>query len=78
MDKVRKDLLATFKPLHSAPLPITGMPRPDARDCQWVEPKLVAEIVYTEITPDGLIRPLFKGLREDKTASETNLEKPKK
>jgi bifunctional non-homologous end joining protein LigD len=46
------------------------MPRPDARDCQWVEPKLVAEIVYTEITPDGLIRhPSFKGLGEDRAAT---------
>ena len=67
----------TLKPMHSAPLKIKGMPRPDARDCQWVEPKLVAEIVYTEITPEGLIRhPSFKGLREDKTAIDAHLEKP--
>jgi bifunctional non-homologous end joining protein LigD len=36
---------------------------------------LLAEVEYTEITPDGLIRhPSFKGLREDKDASEVRLE----
>jgi len=76
-DKVRKDLMATLKPLQSAPLKVEGMPRPDARDCQWVAPKLLAEVAYTEITPDGLIRhPSFKGLREDKGATDAHLEKP--
>ncbi|MEP6778593.1 MAG: non-homologous end-joining DNA ligase [Gemmatimonadaceae bacterium] len=34
---------------------------------QWVQPKLVAEISFTEWTSDGLLRhPVFQGLREDK------------
>ena len=34
-------------------------------------PKLVAEIAYTEQTPDGHLRhPSFLGLREDKPAEE--------
>jgi ATP-dependent DNA ligase len=35
----------------------------------------LAEVEYTEITPDGLVRhPSFKGLREDKPAGQVHLE----
>jgi ATP-dependent DNA ligase len=55
--------------------PIKGMPKPDARVARWVQPRLLAEVEYTEITPDGLIRhPSFKGLREDKDAREAHIE----
>jgi bifunctional non-homologous end joining protein LigD len=41
------------------------------RDVTWVEPKLVAEVGFTEWTPDGRLRhPRFLGLRDDKAASE--------
>jgi len=41
------------------------------RDVTWVEPKLVAEIGFTEWTRDGRLRhPRFLGLRDDKAASE--------
>ena len=51
------------------------MPKPEMRVARWVEPRLLAEVQFTEITPDGLIRhPSFKGLREDKAASEVKLE----
>jgi bifunctional non-homologous end joining protein LigD len=37
---------------------------------RWVQPRLVAEVAFTEWTPDGHVRhPIFKGLREDKPAS---------
>jgi bifunctional non-homologous end joining protein LigD len=43
-----------------------------------VKPKLVAEVAYTAITHDGLLRhPTFKGLREDKPAREVVLEQPR-
>lgn len=49
----------------------------DARGVTWVEPKLVAEIGFTETTSDGLLRhPTFKGLRDDKPAREVQLETP--
>jgi DNA ligase D-like protein (predicted ligase) len=55
--------------------PVVGMPRAEMRVARWVQPRLLAEVEYTEITPDGLIRhPSFKGLREDKPASEVHLE----
>ncbi|MEZ4546807.1 MAG: hypothetical protein R3B51_03415 [Thermodesulfobacteriota bacterium] len=41
------------------------------RPGRWVRPELVAEVEFTEWTDDNLLRhPSFKGLREDKPASE--------
>jgi len=46
-------------------------PAPPETDVTWVEPKLVAEIMYAEWTADGKLRqPAFVGLRHDKTAAE--------
>ena len=41
------------------------------RGVTWVEPKLVAEVGFTEWTRDGRLRhPRFQGLRDDKSAKE--------
>ncbi|MEO6012277.1 MAG: hypothetical protein ABIQ30_01645 [Devosia sp.] len=41
---------------------IIGMPKPEMRVARWVEPRFLAEVQYTEITPDGVVRhPSFKG-----------------
>ena len=41
------------------------------RGAIWVKPTLVAEVEFTEWTPDGHLRhPSFKGLREDKAARD--------
>jgi bifunctional non-homologous end joining protein LigD len=48
-----------------------------ARSVHWVEPKLAAEIAYSERTADGRLRhPIFHGLREDKPAKEIVEERP--
>jgi bifunctional non-homologous end joining protein LigD len=40
---------------------------PDLKGTTWVEPELVAEVKFTEWTPDGLLRhPVFVRFREDK------------
>lgn len=56
--------------------PTVTAPRTATRGAHWVTPKLVAEIAYTEVTPDGVLRhPSFLGLRGDKEASEVVEEK---
>jgi bifunctional non-homologous end joining protein LigD len=47
------------------------------RGARWVEPKLVAEVSFSEFTQDGRLRhPSFQGLREDKPASAVARETP--
>jgi bifunctional non-homologous end joining protein LigD len=48
---------------------------PPRRGVHWVEPELVAQIGYTEVTADGKLRhPRFLGLRDDKPVDEVVLE----
>ncbi|HEX2674973.1 MAG TPA: DNA ligase D, partial [Polyangiaceae bacterium] len=74
-----KELHARLAPLELEKPKLTNAPRgADARGVHWVKPKLVAEVAYTAITHDGLLRhPTFKGLREDKPATEVILEQPR-
>lgn len=63
------DALAQDKPAFAE------LPRDIRRRSRWVEPKLVAEVDFTEFTPDGHLRhPSFVGLRKDKPAEEVRLE----
>src|SRR5690606_29464026 len=58
--------------------PFAEVPRDIKRRANWVRPDLVAEIAYTEITPDGALRhPSFLGLRQDKPAKSVTLEAPR-
>jgi bifunctional non-homologous end joining protein LigD len=46
-------------------------------EAHWTQPKLVAEVAFTEWTADGSIRhPSFVGLREDKRAEDVHRELP--
>jgi len=57
--------------------PFAEVPRDIQRRANWVEPELVAEIAFTEFTPDGALRhPSFLGLRADKPARSVVVEKP--
>lgn len=48
---------------------------PNEKDVTWVDPVYVAQIDFTEWTSDGHLRhPVFRGLREDKDATEVVLE----
>jgi bifunctional non-homologous end joining protein LigD len=65
------DLGAQFAKLRRKTSPFVDAPRAISRDAHWVEPKLVAQIAFTERTTDGLLRhPAFLGLRDDKPAKE--------
>jgi bifunctional non-homologous end joining protein LigD len=53
------------------------MPRVRRGDVVWVEPKLVAEVEFSEWTHDGHVRqPSYKGLRDDKPAAAVRHERP--
>jgi bifunctional non-homologous end joining protein LigD len=57
--------------------PYSNMTVEARRGAIWVRPQLVAEVEFTEWTPDGRLRhPSFKGLREDKPARSVVKEIP--
>lgn len=73
---------ATMTDLAEAMGPIsTGTPQViisarEARDVQWVEPRLVAEVSFAEFTGEGRVRHgSFLGLRSDKLAKTVKPEK---
>lgn len=64
------DILAKLEPLARSE-PTVKAPRIAVRGANWVEPRLVAEVAFTEFTSDGVLRhPSFVALREDKPASD--------
>jgi len=70
-------LLKKFQPLKTDYPPFVDPPR--ERDVTYIEPKLVAQISYQELTADMKLRqPVFLGLREDKKATEVALPEPQK
>ena len=75
-----------FKPLETDKNPFTYepdvnkpsrfRPNPPRAVVHWLQPKLICEVHYTEITSDGIMRhPSFQGMRTDKKAKEVILEK---
>jgi bifunctional non-homologous end joining protein LigD len=53
-------------------------PNPPKAIATWLKPKLVCEVSYTEMTPDGIMRhPSFEGMRIDKEAKDVVMETPK-
>ena len=76
---------ASLKALHHKLIPLRDRPPvlvrppvgPEARGVHWVKPELVAEVSFSRLTQDGLLRhSIFLGLREDKAAFEVVLEEP--
>jgi len=64
-----RELHERLAPLERKSAPFVDPPRTERRGVHWVEPKLVAEVEFTEFTRDGRLRhPSFQGLRDDKPA----------
>jgi bifunctional non-homologous end joining protein LigD len=73
-DKTLKSLSAEMTKLACAK-PALSVPPEAARGAKWVEPKLVAQVRYADLTADGAVRHgVFLGLRGDKPAEEVRIE----
>ncbi|MEL1252313.1 DNA ligase D [Flavobacterium sp. DGU38] len=69
-DKTLKELYTKLQPYFTASSPLNE--KPALRDTiQWVKPKLVCQVKFSEWTQDKHLRhPVYLGLRIDKKASE--------
>jgi bifunctional non-homologous end joining protein LigD len=66
-----KDLGQRLRALNRSDSPFADAADIPSRGVTWTEPKLVAEIGFTEWTSHGRVRhPRFQGLRDDKAARE--------
>jgi bifunctional non-homologous end joining protein LigD len=71
-------LRAMMKPLERATPPLAGTVPADVRRCAvWVEPRLVVQVAFAEMTSDGMARhPSYRGIREDKPPDSVHRERP--
>jgi bifunctional non-homologous end joining protein LigD len=86
-EKMQRELLDKFKPLirkksafaiePDINKPSRFQPKSTNATATWLDPSLICEVSYTEVTSDGVFRhPSFKGMRTDKTAKEVVMETP--
>lgn len=69
-------LLKRMKPLERKTPPIETS-REAAKGTHWLEPKLVCEVAFSEMTSEGALRhPSYVGLREDKKPEAVVVETP--
>ncbi len=70
------DLARRLNPLRRDTSPFTTpVPAPHASGAQWVEPRLVGEVAFTEWTGDQVLRhPSWRGLRPDKNPDDLDQE----
>jgi len=85
--KILRELHKRFQPLRRATCPFVNLPTKrtgkfgqgitaaEMKRCTWLEPKLVAQVRFTEWTSDGGLRhPVYLGMRDDKEAKEVTKE----
>jgi DNA ligase D-like protein (predicted ligase) len=73
-DQTLKDLSQVFSELESKKSPFADF-NPGRAELHWVEPRLVAQVAFTEWTSDGKLRhPSYLGLRRDKDPREVRRE----
>jgi ATP-dependent DNA ligase len=77
----RREVAAKLKGFEIEACPFANLPerkrtqwaltRGEMKNCVWLKPQLVAQIEFTEWTPDGHLRhSRFAGLRDDKRPGE--------
>ncbi|MEV0619957.1 non-homologous end-joining DNA ligase [Nonomuraea sp. NPDC050404] len=71
-ESMLRELLERLAPLERPDPPFgEAVPREHARDARWVEPRVVGEVQYAEVTGDGRLRhPSWRGLRRDRSPEE--------
>ena len=73
-----RQLVERLRKIEQNEPPFASVPRDYRRGSRWAEPRLVAEIAYSNWTTDQVMRhPKFVGLREDKAPREVRRETPK-
>ena len=83
--QVRREVATRLEGLEIKTCPFANLPekkrtqwaltKEEMKNCVWLSPELVAQIEFTEWTPDGHLRhSKFVGLREDKEAREVGRE----
>jgi DNA ligase D-like protein (predicted ligase) len=84
--QLRREVASRFKGLEINSCPFANLPekkgrtqwaltKEEMKNCVWLKPKLVAQIEFTEWTPDGHLRhSKFVALREDKEAQSVTRE----
>ena len=75
----RDELLAAVAPLAADEPPFAApVPRPAARDAQWLRPELVIRAEFAGWTTDGLVRQAaYKGIEPEKDPHKVIRERPK-
>jgi bifunctional non-homologous end joining protein LigD len=71
-------ILAQLQPLEVKKPPVVSPLRgAEARGVHWLQPTLLAEVAYAEMTREGVVRhSVFHGLRQDKPATQITEETP--
>ena len=73
-DRLQNAIFGELAKLTTIKRPVKEKPLDDARSV-WVEPKLICEVQFASLTPDGLLRePVFIRLRPDLTDGVLNNE----
>lgn len=77
-DEALKDLRQRLQDIRISEKPHPQSEKTEKKGVNWVKPKMVAEIGFTEWTDSGKLRhPRFLGLRRDKNAKDVKRERPR-
>jgi len=76
-DRMLDDLMDRMKPLQRKDPPIDDPELRKVKGVRFVEPELVCEVEFLQMTSAGKLRaPSYKGLRPDKSPEDCVLERP--